>query len=142
MMLPLRGLPGYLSFAAAVVAFGCCGSPARSSGLVGACRTYQPIEAMDEHLGSKSALAYFVSEGGACSVVVMVSEKFDADGATPATSAARVRLALPPGRSISLDSEEGSLKIECGRNAEVMHVATSPRDQDVSFAMCGWDSAE
>ncbi len=111
------------SAATAIVALGFSGSPALASGPQAICRTYRPVEAMAKDLGSKSALAYFMSEDEACSVVLTISEKFDPEGAATPSSGARVPLALPPGGSGSMDSEEGgSLMIQCGHDATTMHV--------------------
>jgi hypothetical protein len=123
-------------------------SPALASGPQALCKTYKPIEAMTKDLGSKSALAYFVSQDGACSVVMMISEKFDPVGpATP--SAARVCLLLPAGQNVSMDSEDGgSLNIECGRDATSMRVTTGSRDeimelqQKAGFSLCAMDAAK
>jgi hypothetical protein len=122
-------------------------SPALASGPQAICRTYKPIEAMTRDLGSKSALAYFVSKDGACSVVLMISEKLDPDGPLP-SSAARVRLLLPVGQHVSMDSEEsGSLNIECGHEAASMRVTTGPREeimalQQAGFSLCAIDAAK
>ncbi len=150
MMTFLHGRSGRsTSAAAAIVALGFSSSPALASGPQAICRTYRPIEAMAKDLGSKSALAYFVSKDEACSVVLMISEKFDPEGAATPTSATRVRLALPPGESVSMDSEEGgSLMIQCGHDAAAMHVTSGPREeitalqQKVGFSLCALDAAK
>jgi len=134
--------------AASVVALGFA-SPAGASGAQTICKTYQPIEAMTLDLGSKSALAFFVSAGGGCSVVLMISEKFDPKRLTTAPSASRVRLALAPGESAIMDSDEGgSLVIQCGRDAAAMNVTTGPREEISGLlqkdrrSMCGTNAAK
>jgi hypothetical protein len=124
------------------------GPEAWASGLQTSCKSYQPIQAISEVLGSKSAFAYFVNSGGACSVVLMVSEKFDPDGAaTP--SAARLRLNVASGESVSLDSEDaGSLNIECGPGASTLRVTTGPREAIIALeqkagpSLCALDAAK
>jgi|GEM_PF-3342177 len=135
----LRGVALTLALAA---------SPALASGPQAICKTYKPIEAVTKDLGSKSALAYFVSKDGACSVVLMISEKFDPDGPPP-RSASRVRLLLPVGQMVSMDSEEGgSLNIECAHEAASMRVTTGPREeimtlqQKAGFSLCAIDAAK
>jgi len=137
-------------FACAAAAFVALGlsSPARSSGPQAVCRTYQPIEAVRKDLGSKSAFAYFVSADGACSVVLMISEKYDPEGAA-ANTASRLRLALAPNASLVMDSEEGgSLLIQCGPAAAVLNVTTGPREeitnlqQNVRWSMCATGAAK
>lgn len=104
-------------------------SAALASGAPAICKTYLPIQAMTHVLGSKSAHGYFVRKDGACSVVLMIAETFDPDGAAM-SSAARLRVVLQPGQSAGLDSEEGrSLKIDCGADAKVLHVTIGPSDE-------------
>jgi hypothetical protein len=102
---------------------------------------------MTKDLGSKSALAYFVGKDGVCSVLLMISEDYDPERPAP-VSAARVRLLLPVGQSVSMGSEErGSLNIVCGREAVAMRVTTGPRDevsdlrQNAGFSLCAMDAA-
>ncbi len=120
---------GRAASAAAVVAPLALSSPAARAGDAPAkCRTFKPIEAMTAVLGSKSALAYFVNDNGACRVALMVSERFDP--AEAPRSASRLNLRLEAGQSVSLDSEEGdSLNIACGRGAAELQVTTAPREK-------------
>lgn len=134
--------------ATALVALGLA-SPAQASGAQSICKTYQPIEAMTQDLGSKSAFAFFVSSGGGCSVVLMISEKFDPERLATPPSASRMRLALAPSESVIMDSDEGgSLLIQCGRDAAVMNVTTGPRDeitglqQKDRWSMCATNAAK
>jgi hypothetical protein len=135
----------------AVVAVATLGlsSPVWSSGPQAVCKTYQPFEAMTKELGSKSTLAYFVSKTGACSVVLMISEKYDPDSPATPPSAARVRLALAPSESLIMDSDEGgSLLIQCGPEAALLNVTTGPREeitglqQNVRWSMCATSAAK
>lgn len=86
---------------------------------------YVPMQGITEDLGSKAAIGYFIREAGACQVVLMISEKVDPEtGAVP--SAARLRLALMPGQSAGLDSEEGrSIDLTCGEDAGSLSVRAS-----------------
>jgi hypothetical protein len=78
---------------------------------------YVPVQAIDYHIGSKSILGYYVQANGACSLILMITEKIDLDTSAP-LSAARVRLVLQPGAVAGLDSVEGhSLNFTCGRTA-------------------------
>ena len=88
--------------------------------------TYLPMQAMTYDLGSKAAIGYFVSEGGACHVVMMIGEKSDAETAST-SSAARLRLALLPGQRAGVDSEEGrSIDLTCGDGAGTLVVRNGP----------------
>jgi hypothetical protein len=78
---------------------------------------YTQAQAMTYDIGSKSIRGYYVKRNGACSVILMVTEKIDPEISTP-FSAARLRLVLQPGAVAGLDSEEGrSLNITCGEAA-------------------------
>ncbi len=84
--------------------------------------TVRPIQAMSYDLGSKRAVGYFRSVEGKCQLTLMIAETVDPDQARPA-SAARVKLALAPGQSAGLDSEEGaSMVLTCGAQAATMEV--------------------
>lgn len=142
-----RGRSGLSTCAAAVIAaLGVAGPPVLASGPHAGCETYRPVQAMSKDLGSKSALAFFLSKNGACEVALMISEKYDPAGAAGPASAARVRLILPPGQSVSMDSEEGdSLIIQCGPDASVMNVTTGSRAQisalrqNIGLSFCALD---
>ena len=78
---------------------------------------YLPVQAMSHDIGSKSMRGYFVQSNGACSVVLMITERIDPETPAP-LSAARVRLVLQPGAMAGLDSAEGrSLNFTCDRTA-------------------------
>jgi hypothetical protein len=90
---------------------------------------YRPIQSISYELGSKSMSGYFVNEGAACLVTLMISEKGDPEQTQP-LSAARVRLQLHPGQTAGLDSEEGrSLNFTCGDNAAMLLVDAGERDR-------------
>lgn len=84
---------------------------------VGKTDRYSEIQSISYDLGSKSTSGFFVQQDGECHIVLMVSEKSDADAAAQA-SPARLRLSLKPGQAAGLDSEEGqSLSFTCGAQA-------------------------
>jgi hypothetical protein len=84
--------------------------------------TFRATQAMSYELGSKRAIGYFVSRNGQCQVTLMIAETIDPEAARP-TSAARLSVAMLPGQSATLDSEEGaSMVLTCGRDAETMKV--------------------
>lgn len=88
--------------------------------------TYVPMQAISHDLGSKAAIGYFVREGGACQVIMMIGDKADAESALM-SSAARLRLALLPGQRAGLDSEEGrSIDLTCGEAADTLIVHNGP----------------
>jgi hypothetical protein len=95
-------------------------SPFRvSSGL----HKFRAMEAMSYELGSKRAIGYFQTSAGKCQLVMMIAEAVDPDVAKPG-SAARLSLAMMPGQSASLASEEGqSMIVTCGADAESMEVS-------------------
>ena len=81
---------------------------------------YKPIQAISYVLGSKRAVGYFSRDGNACHLTLMVAENIDPDIATP-PSAARVRVALMPGQTVQLDSDERKfLDITCDPDAETV----------------------
>jgi hypothetical protein len=88
--------------------------------------SYAPMQAISHDLGSKAAIGYFVSESGACQVVMMIGEKADAEAASM-SSAARLRLTLLPGQRAGVDSEEGrSIDLTCGEAANTLIVRNGP----------------
>jgi hypothetical protein len=90
---------------------------------------YQPVQSISYEFGSKFMSGYFVDEGAACQVTLMISEKGDPEQMQP-LSAARVRLQLHPGQTAGLDSEEGrSLNFTCGDNAAMLLVDAGGRDR-------------
>ena len=69
--------------------------------------TFRAIEGISYQLGSKRAVGYFEAPHGKCLVTLMIAEKVDPDQARP-SSAARLSLAMLPGQSAALASEEGT----------------------------------
>lgn len=88
--------------------------------------SYVPMQAISRDLGSKSAIGYFISDAGACQVVLMIGDNADPETGLRQT-AARLRLALLPGQIAGLDSEEGpSLDLTCGEGAATLIVRNGP----------------
>jgi NAD(P)H-nitrite reductase large subunit len=88
---------------------------------------YEPLQTMQHDFGSKSMTGYFVSEVYRCLVVLRVSDRNHAD-APAVQTATRIRLALQPGETAGLDSEEGrSLNVTCGTNSASVIVETGER---------------
>ncbi len=91
--------------------------------------SYIPMQAISHDLGSKLAIGYFITEAGACQVVLMIGENVDPETGLRQT-AARLRLALLPGQGAGLDSEEGrSLDLTCGEAAATLIVRNGPTDE-------------
>jgi hypothetical protein len=94
---------------------------------------YAPIQSIRYDFGSKSMSGYFVPQAARCVVILMVSEKGDPDVASSPT-ATRVRLALNPGQTAGLDSEEGrSLNFTCGEGATALLVDAGEREKLVEL---------
>jgi hypothetical protein len=90
---------------------------------------FAPIESIRYDFGSKSMSGYFVEQGSACHVMLMVSEATDPDKSPP-PSATRVRLVLSPGQIAGLDSDEGhSLNFTCGKDGTTLLVNAGARDK-------------
>ena len=93
---------------------------------------YKPIQSIAYEFGSKAMSGYFVTQGSACLVTLMISDRGDPDQPSPAT-AARVRLVLEPGQIAGLDSEEGrSLNLTCGAGAKTLVVSSGERSKLVA----------
>jgi hypothetical protein len=98
---------------------------------------YAPIQSISYDFGSKSMSGYFVQDSAKCVVTLMVSEKVDPD-AVPSTTATRVRLALIPGQTAGLDSDEGrSLNFTCGEGANALLVEAGEREKLVELQTLG-----
>ena len=84
--------------------------------------TFRPVEWISYQLVSKRAVGYFEPRDRECLVTLMIAETVDADQARP-SSAARLSLAMLPGQSAALASEEGtSMELTCGAGAETVAV--------------------
>ena len=93
---------------------------------------YKPIQSIAYEFGSKAISGYFVAQGSACLVTLMISDRSDPERPSAAT-AARVRLVLEPGQIAGLDSEEGrSVNFTCGREAKTLVVSTGERSKLVA----------
>ena len=93
-------------------------------------RSYGPVQAVDEAVGSKHVLAVYHKAQDSCFVQVMVEESRTADGATRAIPAAAARMAfsLQPHETAYVDSGEyESLAFGCGDNADSLTVSRGDR---------------
>ncbi len=83
---------------------------------------FRPMQALSYELGSKRAIGYFQTVSGKCQLTLMIAESVDPDLAKP-SSAARLSVAMLPGQSTALASEEGpSMTLTCGSDAETLEV--------------------
>jgi hypothetical protein len=77
----------------------------------------KPLGEASFELGAKHVVGYFLPANGRCRLTLMIAET---EGET-AAPAARVMLAIEPGRGARFDSENGeSLKFECESGAVAM----------------------
>ena len=83
---------------------------------------------LNEIIGKKQAISYFLNENGLCKVTVMVGDVFNGDVANSA--AVRFQIALEVGASARMDAGEGiSLEFGCQERAQVLTVSTGKRLQ-------------
>jgi hypothetical protein len=128
---PMR-IPRVLAFGGMITACLSSWAPAASAESRSAVEdkaVFAPIDSVHYDFGSKSMSGYFVQQGGACHVMLMVFETTDPDKSRP-PSATRVRLVLLPGQIAGLDSEEGrSLNFTCGKGGATLLVDAGERDR-------------
>jgi hypothetical protein len=94
---------------------------------------FEPIQAITYEFGSKLTSGYFVEEGGACIVTLMLTEKSDPENPL-GLSPTRVRLTLAPGQVAGFDSEEGrSLNFTCESGAATLLVDTGEQEKLVAL---------
>ena len=89
---------------------------------------YRSAQSISYQLGSKRAVGYFLTHNGACQLTLMIAEAVDVDVAEP-TNAAKLNVAILPGQSAALASEEGeAMLLTCGGNAETLMVKYAPQN--------------
>jgi hypothetical protein len=90
-----------------------------------------PHEPILTKVGSKRVVAFYVPENGHCALhAVMWNET----NAATDVSAARVRISLEPGQIVHIDtSENESLNLQCGANAEKLAVVNT--DNLIAFGI-------
>jgi hypothetical protein len=132
----LRNMPSIAAVAGAAalsllgLASAAAGEP---SSLVDGQARFVPIQAITYEFGSKLTTGYFVAQGGACVVTLMIIERSDPEGPL-GLSPTRVRLALTEGQVAGLDSEEGrSLNFTCEAGAETLLVDLGERDRLIAL---------
>ena len=88
-------------------------------------RVYEPVEAIDETIGSKHFLAVYHKAQDSCYVQVMVEDR-SIGAATPA--AARMAFSLKPHEMAYMDNADyESLAFGCGENADSLSVSLGER---------------
>ena len=88
---------------------------------------YQPIQAINQVVGSKHVAGYFLSPNGQCQVTLMVEEEWDPDRDTPNFTTFRLRFELQPNQTAEVDTAENeSISLACGDEAETLAL-TGPR---------------
>jgi hypothetical protein len=84
----------------------------------------KPLRAVSLDAGSKHVVGYFLSTDGRCKLTLMIAEASRDEKTEPPAEVMRVRLAVDPGRSASVDTTEGKLlQFDCQQNAQAMSVA-------------------
>jgi hypothetical protein len=125
----LRRVPPIAAFAAGLWSFVALAAAAVPT-LDDSRAQFAPVQSISYVFGSKSMSGYFVRESAGCAVILMISEKSDPDHLLP-TTPTRVRLALKPGQTAGLDSQEGrSLNITCGADARTLLVHADERSAE------------
>jgi hypothetical protein len=84
---------------------------------------------LNEIVGKKQAIGYFLNENGLCRVTVMVGDAFNGVDASDA-AAVRFQVALGVGARARMDTAEGnSLEFACREHAQILTVTTGTRPQ-------------
>lgn len=84
-------------------------------------RSYTSLQAISHSFGSKRAVGYFASEGGACAVTMFLAE---AEEGHEALSASRVKVTVRPGEKVELASGEGEgIAVTCGKDASAVELS-------------------
>lgn len=88
-----------------------------------------PMQAVVDEVGGKQVVAYYMRDGEACALTMMIDESptMREARALPMTGAARLRVRLQAGESATLESVEGaSIQLTCASGANELLVETSP----------------
>jgi hypothetical protein len=82
---------------------------------------------LNEIVGKKQAISYFLNENGLCKVTVMVGDAFNGTDVSEA-AAVRFQVVLGVGARARMDTAEGSsLEFVCRERAQVLTVKTGSR---------------
>jgi hypothetical protein len=127
-------IPNIAAFAGATaMCLGSLVSGASGGSLADGQARFKPIQAITYEFGSKLTTGYFVQQGGACVVTLMLTENSDPENPL-GLSPTRVRLILSVGQVAGFDSDEGrSLNFTCERGAETLLVDIGERDRLVAL---------
>jgi hypothetical protein len=80
-----------------------------------------PGKGVSLDVGSKRAIAYFLSENATCKVTLVLAEAAR-DGNVPAHAATRVTVAVAPGQSARVDADGKAVEFVCRASAATMMV--------------------
>lgn len=84
---------------------------------------------LNEIVGKKQAISYFLNENGLCKVTVMVGDAFIGSDVSDA-AAVRFQVALAVGARARMDTSEGSsLEFVCRERAQLLTVKAGSRPQ-------------
>jgi hypothetical protein len=88
--------------------------------------TMKPLQGVSFDIGTKRAVSYFLSEGGACKLTLTLAEVAHDDEVNGLT-ATRMTVAVETGKAAQLDTAEGkSLDFEC-KGGAMMSINVSDR---------------
>ncbi len=92
-----------------------------------AARTIGAAQGITLLVGNKQAVGYYVADGDACNLTVMLSDTYD-DSSNDVPDAARVNVRVGAGTSSRVDTTDGpSLTFSCAPGAKSMKVEMSER---------------
>jgi hypothetical protein len=84
--------------------------------------TMKPLQGVSFDIGTKRAVSYFLSDGDACKLTLMLAEVVHGDEVNGLT-ATRMTVAVEAGKAAHLDTAEGkSLAFKCQAGAQVMSI--------------------
>lgn len=87
-------------------------------------KTFKPLHGISLHVGSKHAVGYFVPEGGACQLTLVVAEEPNENQVLTLTPT-RFRATVKAGQHVRFDTGEGKeLAFYCAQSATAMSVDT------------------
>lgn len=85
----------------------------------------RPMAAFVRDIGGRQVVGYYMADGGACAVTLMLADP--ASEAAPAAAATRLRLTLQPMAAAAIDAPEGGrLAVTCGSEGRALAVDSQP----------------
>ena len=86
--------------------------------------TMKPLQGISFNIGTKRAVSYFLSDGDACKLTLMLAEIVHGDEV--GLTATRMTVAVEADKAVHLDTAEGkSLEFKCQAGAQVMSINVS-----------------